>query len=66
MSQSTGIDIKQSLVDTVIAGLMALIVFGPIVGVLLDGYDFNMQTENVAWLVGVVMVGRFEIGRAHV
>jgi branched-chain amino acid transport system permease protein len=61
MSQSTGIDIKQSLVDTVIAGLMALIVFGPIVGVLLDGYDFNLQTGNVAGLVGVVMVGRFAV-----
>jgi len=52
------IDIKQSLIDAVIAGLLALIVFGPIVGVVLDGYGFNLQPTRVAVLVGVVMVGR--------
>jgi branched-chain amino acid transport system permease protein len=52
------IDIKKSLVDTVLAGLMSLIVFGPVVGVVLDGYGFNMQPTRVAWMVGLVMVGR--------
>jgi branched-chain amino acid transport system permease protein len=53
------IDIKQSLIDAVIAGLLALIVFGPIVGIVLDGYGFNLQPTRVAVLVGVVVVGRF-------
>ncbi|WP_371234544.1 high-affinity branched-chain amino acid ABC transporter permease LivM [Pseudomonas sp. QE6] len=52
------IDIKKSLVDTVLAGLIALIVFGPIVGVVLDGYGFNLQPERLAWMIGAVMLGR--------
>ena len=52
------VSIKQSLIDAVIAGLLALIVFGPIVGVVLDGYSFNLEPARVAVLVGVVMVGR--------
>ncbi len=39
------IDIKKSLVDAILAGLIALIVFGPIVGVVLDGYSFNLETD---------------------
>ncbi|WP_375740390.1 high-affinity branched-chain amino acid ABC transporter permease LivM [Pseudomonas boanensis] len=56
---SKPIDIKKSLVDAVIAGLLALIVFGPIVGVVLDGYSFNLEFARVAWMTGIVMVGRF-------
>ncbi|AMO79026.1 high-affinity branched-chain amino acid ABC transporter permease LivM [Pseudomonas citronellolis] len=52
------IDLKQSLVDTVLAGLVALIVFGPIVGIVLDGYSFNLQPVRLAWMVGAVMAGR--------
>ncbi|RMS30349.1 High-affinity branched-chain amino acid ABC transporter permease BraE, partial [Pseudomonas coronafaciens pv. garcae] len=55
------VEIKKSLIDAVIAGLLALIVFGPIVGIVLDGYSFNLQPTRVAWLVAVVMVGRFLI-----
>jgi branched-chain amino acid transport system permease protein len=36
-------------------------VFGPIVGVVLDGYSFNLEPTRVAWLVGIVMVGRFAL-----
>ncbi len=63
-SQSTAapktarIDIKKSLVDTVLAGLIALVVFGPIVGVVLDGYSFNLEPVRLAWMVGAVMLGR--------
>ena len=53
------IDIKKSLVDTVLAGLLALIVFGPIVGVVLDGYSFNLEFGRVGWMIGIVMLGRF-------
>ncbi|MEA3168390.1 MAG: branched-chain amino acid transport system permease protein [Pseudomonas sp.] len=59
MSAAKSIDIKKSVVDTVLAGLISLIVFGPIVGVVLDGYGFNLQPARVAVLVAIVMVGRF-------
>jgi branched-chain amino acid transport system permease protein len=52
------IDIKKALIDTVLAGLVALIVFGPIVGVVLQGYDFTPRFDRVGWLVGTVMAGR--------
>ncbi|MHC8303963.1 high-affinity branched-chain amino acid ABC transporter permease LivM [Pseudomonas sp. PB3P13] len=55
------IDLKSSLVDAILAGLVALIVFGPIVGVVLDGYGFNMETTRVAWIVAIVMAGRFAL-----
>jgi amino acid/amide ABC transporter membrane protein 2, HAAT family (TC 3.A.1.4.-) len=54
----TGIDIKKSLVDTVLAGLIALIVFGPIIGVVLDGYSFKLEPVRLAWMIGAVMLGR--------
>ncbi len=44
--------------ETLVAGLLALIVFGPVVGVVLDGYSFNAEPRRVAWLVGTVMIGR--------
>ena len=53
------IDVKKSVVDSILAGLISLIVFGPIVGVVLDGYSFNLQPARVGWLVAIVMVGRF-------
>ncbi|WP_439886323.1 high-affinity branched-chain amino acid ABC transporter permease LivM [Pseudomonas sp. MBLB4123] len=56
---SKRLDVKKSLVDAVLAGLIALIVFGPIVGVVLDGYEFNLETQRMAAVVGVVMLGRF-------
>ncbi|WP_374979093.1 high-affinity branched-chain amino acid ABC transporter permease LivM [Pseudomonas solani] len=52
-------DIKKCIVDAVLAGLLALIVFGPIVGVVLDGYSFNLEFGRVGWMVGIVMLGRF-------
>jgi branched-chain amino acid transport system permease protein len=53
--------IKKSLIDAVLAGLLALIVFGPIVGVVLQGYSFELEPSRVAWIVGAVMIGRFLI-----
>lgn len=35
--------------------------FGPIVGVVLDGYGFNLETTRVAWIVAIVMAGRFAL-----
>lgn len=62
MSQQTnGISIAAAVKDTIIAGLLALIVFGPVVGVLLDGYEFNLRAGDVASIVTVVMAGRFAL-----
>ncbi len=52
-------DFKAVLRDTALAGLLALLVFGPIVGIVLDGYDFNLQPQRVALLVAIVMACRF-------
>ncbi|WP_423227858.1 hypothetical protein, partial [Pseudomonas viridiflava] len=38
MSAAKPIDIKKSVIDTILAGLISLVVSGPIVGVVLDGY----------------------------
>lgn len=59
MSQAIGIDIKKSSIDALIAGLLALILFGPIVGVLLDGYGFKTEFDRVAWIIAIVAFGRF-------
>ncbi|MGY4532868.1 branched-chain amino acid transport system permease protein [Pseudomonas sp. TE3786] len=59
MSASNSIDIKRCLIDTVLAGLISLIVFGPIVGIVLQGYSFDLHPQRLAILVGIVMVGRF-------
>lgn len=59
MSQAAvSIDYKKSVIDAVIAGLLALIVFGPIVGIVLDGYDFHAEPKRLLWIVVVVMTGR--------
>ena len=47
MSAAKPIDIKKSVVDTILAGLISLIVFGPIVGVVLDGYSLTWNLR--AW-----------------
>ncbi|WMT13021.1 high-affinity branched-chain amino acid ABC transporter permease LivM [Serratia fonticola] len=61
MSQSTvhqGLSVKRSLLDAVLAGLIALIVFGPIVGIVLDGYSFNFEPRRLVVIIAVVMAGR--------
>ena len=59
MSNETSIDLKQCVVDAVLSGLIALVVFGPIVGVVPDGYGFNLHYERVGWIIAIVMAGRF-------
>lgn len=61
MSQSVingGLDVKRSLLDAVLAGLIALIVFGPIVGIVLNGYSFNFEPHRLVWIIVAVMAGR--------
>lgn len=35
--------------------------FGPIVGVVLEGYSFNLESTRVAWIIAIVMAGRFAL-----
>ncbi|AYC31241.1 high-affinity branched-chain amino acid ABC transporter permease LivM [Pseudomonas cavernae] len=58
-AKTNSIDLKHSLLDAILAGLIALIVFGPIIGVVLDGYSFNLLPQRLAWIVAAVMGGRF-------
>ncbi|MFP8967038.1 high-affinity branched-chain amino acid ABC transporter permease LivM [Pokkaliibacter sp. CJK22405] len=55
------VNFKKVIIDTILAGLMSLIVFGPICGILLDGYDFSTRPGVISTIVAVVMVGRFAI-----
>lgn len=58
VSRKPGLDIRRCLIDSILAGLCALIVFGPIVGIVLKGYSYNLSTQRVLILVGIVMIGR--------
>ena len=51
--------LKRCLLDSLLAGMIALIIFGPIVGVVLDGYSFNFEGRRLAWIVATVVLGRF-------
>lgn len=53
------IQLKPCLLDAILAGLIALIIFGPIVGVMLDGYSFNFHALRLVWIIAAVMAGRF-------
>ncbi|MBM7061258.1 high-affinity branched-chain amino acid ABC transporter permease LivM [Pseudomonas sp. UL073] len=57
--KTASLDLKQCLIDAVLAGLIALIVFGPIIGVVLDGYSFELRPTRLMWIVAAVMLGRF-------
>ena len=56
---SHGFSLKRCILDAIFSGLIALIIFGPIAGVVLDGYSFNFAGQRLAWIVGIVMLGRF-------
>ena len=60
-NQSASLDLKKSLLDALIAGLLALVVFGPVVGVVLEGYGFSLHIDRVAWMIAAVATGRFAV-----
>lgn len=55
----TDISYKKSGTDAIIAALMALVVFGPIMGIVLNGYQFKLSFDRVFVIVAIVFVGRF-------
>jgi len=54
-----GFSLKRCLLDAIFAGMVALVIFGPVVGVVLDGYSFNFEGQRLAWIIATVMTGRF-------
>ncbi|MDU6409880.1 MAG: high-affinity branched-chain amino acid ABC transporter permease LivM [Yersiniaceae bacterium] len=59
---AAGVTLTQILMDALVAGLIALVVFGPVVGVVLDGYQYHTEPLRVAMIVGVVFAGRLLLG----
>ena len=59
---AAGVTLTQILMDALVAGLIALVVFGPVVGVVLDGYQYHTEPLRVAVIVGVVFAGRLLLG----
>ena len=55
------IPIKPALRDSILAALLALVLFGPIMGAVLDGYTLDNQFGRVFWMVLAVAIGRFTI-----
>ncbi|VFS66436.1 leucine/isoleucine/valine transporter permease subunit [Kluyvera cryocrescens] len=58
-ASQNGFSFKRCVLDTIFSGLVALILFGPIVGVVLDGYSFNFEGQRLVWIIAAVMAGRF-------
>ncbi|MEB6378255.1 high-affinity branched-chain amino acid ABC transporter permease LivM [Leclercia adecarboxylata] len=54
-----GFSLKRCILDAIFAGMVALIIFGPVAGVVLDGYSFNFEARRLAWIIATVMTGRF-------
>lgn len=54
-----GFSLKRCILDAIFAGMVALVIFGPVVGVVLDGYNFNFEGQRLAWIIVTVMTGRF-------
>ncbi|MEG3639469.1 high-affinity branched-chain amino acid ABC transporter permease LivM [Magnetococcus sp. PR-3] len=51
--------LKHASIDALKMGLLALLLFGPMTGMLLNGYGIKYEPSRAFWLVGVLLVGRF-------
>ncbi len=56
-----GFSLKRCILDAIFAGMVALIIFGPVAGVVLDGYSFNFEGRRLVWIIATVMTGRFSL-----
>nr|CRH07129.1 High-affinity branched-chain amino acid ABC transporter (permease protein) [Candidatus Magnetococcus massalia] len=52
---------RQALRDALIMGALALVLSGPLLGLVLSGYDVTTQWDRALWMAGVVTAGRFII-----
>jgi branched-chain amino acid transport system permease protein len=48
-----------SLIDALVCGVLALVVLGPISGLVLDGYEVQNQMQRPLMIAAIVTVGRF-------
>ncbi|MCP5419318.1 MAG: high-affinity branched-chain amino acid ABC transporter permease LivM [Gammaproteobacteria bacterium] len=53
------ISLRQAVLDALIAGVLALIVFGPISGLVLDGYSVKNELQRPLMIAGLIMLARF-------
>jgi branched-chain amino acid transport system permease protein len=59
MTQTGNIDFGHALRDALLAGLIALLVFGPITGLQLSGYEVLARPQWPLLFAGIVTLGRF-------
>jgi branched-chain amino acid transport system permease protein len=50
---------KDIFLDALFTGIVSLLLFGPITGVILNGYDFELHLMRPLAIAGIVTVGRF-------
>ncbi|MEO5333963.1 MAG: high-affinity branched-chain amino acid ABC transporter permease LivM [Magnetococcus sp. YQC-5] len=60
--RSRGVVWTPLLRDALIAGLIGWLLFAPLTGVALAGYDWVMHWERPLWLAGIVAAGRLLMG----
>ncbi|ABK43013.1 amino acid/amide ABC transporter membrane protein 2, HAAT family [Magnetococcus marinus MC-1] len=53
--------IKHAAMDALKVGLLGLLLFGPMTGMLLDGYGIHYAPSRAFWLVGLLLLGRFMV-----
>ena len=61
---ASSFSLRQPLVDALMAGALALIVFGPVTGLVLDGYAIEPHLNRPLLIAAVIAGGRFIIALA--
>ena len=51
--------LQKALFDAVLAGLIAIVLFAPIIGLVLDGYQVRSNLPMAFTFAGIVALGRF-------
>lgn len=53
------VSLRSAITDALVAGLIALVLFGPIVGLVLDGYELRNNMGVALSFVSIIAIGRF-------
>jgi len=64
MNETTRSPLKQALIDALIVAVIASLVFGPITGLVLKGYEVQNFLHRPAIMVALAAIGRFIISYA--
>lgn len=54
--------IKQSFKNAVLVTLLCLAILGPILSLVLEGFDFHFVSQRLYWLIVIIFLGRFCFG----